>query len=1830
MGKRGLRSIGIRKVTPNQIDFARPISGSITFHQAATPESVDTGLGSLYIKSDGKLYFKSFMFEETDLTSGGGGGGASNGLSFSLTTNTLSIESDATYGDTDADGGDWGDFANGPSTKADASVAGASAYTATGYDSSHPSNGGNPATSQYMIDGSNASATTDKGQLLQASLTGHNDDGPTDFTIDFKNADSGNKVLMKLRVTLDSNQTKLQLSNLTQYQDNSSTTFSSITVNIPFKVNVGGSIVTVTRTLTVQKIRTGLEGNSARVINISPNKLAFTYLDSGATHDAIGSSTLTATALNTAAGATLYYEWFNITTGQQVAAPSSAAGANEFTYTPPNNVSAMPQVIEVRVRETSGNDAGTILARDQVSMIGLLPGSGAYQVVLANPAHVVPVDGGTITFTNSSPKAISVYKGASRLEFITSGTPGDGEYTVSVTPTDVTVSTANPTVAGNPPPVPGGTGFDAVFGDHTAMSQNLGLVAYTANCENKQSVTAIQTVTKSLQGIQGETGPGGDDGKTVKVIANKMAIAFDQEGNTPSPASISLTTAIEGIQGSPYYEWQIDDVQVQNTTTSTYTFSKASLAGVSNGDKGLSGSGAPSSLLFQHFPIKVEVIVRASSDTSTAPLARDQLTIVGLKPGKNGYTVVVRNEAHTVPETNTGTITYTGSGTTVQVYKGVDELTAVAPGVTPSLGQYTVSDVSVGVGNLQTIGSVSVNTSANPDNIIIADHSGTMSDNVVLTITIKVESNSTTVIKTQSLAKSKQGADGSVATGVDIEIDPPVIVYDTQGANPDVSSIDLIATTRNLGTEIVRSAKFGHSATTYAALGGTGINMSATNVFTIAFWIKLADDFDPTASSTNRYIFNQGKLRCYYTNGNLKLYHTTINGGSETGRVITQSNFFTAADAGKWVHVLIGRYSDGDVFFSKNGKNQSGASGIQTGATADNTVAITTGLAVGNYTSNNSLFVQGELSNLLIYNSYLALGNGDVEKHYNSGKVHTNYLDNSMPGYNKIIVWYKLDEDQGSTSDAGVTFQDSSGRGKHLTDVAAGVESISSPGLFSKAGPSYFTFKVAGTVVGSANQTFPYVSYTSIPSTYTSFKSDPKTATVELRADSTTETVGGRDQGSIVALKAGTNAVETVMNNPTHFFDVHPADHGSTPGAVISYAASGTTIKVYSGGTLMQISADGAGTDKFRVKSVTVNPAGILTPAPVNTMTQTNGQTTVTVPDHTAGGTPFNVTRTTGEVIYTITVEGTDKDFIQKFATNRPGNTGADSTVPGPSGADVGIQIEMLKPLCVVRTDPFGVPLSGQLANTGTEIKVTKNGETLEFHHAGGVNPGSPSPSANTWTAVVDTGIQSSSGWSQPGTPYTVTNAVGSTDDHIDWEPLSTLTVGGIYRTLKIVVNIGGVLYYPRATQQVVKVVGEVGQLSIEYLNENNLINIVRDQWQTYYWPRHDGSTILGTSFVPALLGPTSYSASGLRYHATDNDRWSIDIHAEPGNTTPAYAYQSNIVIPGTLSLITDQHGTELFDQTTLGGSGGHIPIVGLRYGKLNTLDDVLGRTMATVTYKDGEGTEHRRPLSRRYRITVKEPPIEQMRVRFLVDFTDTTSDNRWEALKNSETGPGGGHYRDAALIPVLPNYTSLDNYYRPRELGYRQLPLYANPAYSPSATDGATNQRSEANRFATHYPFTSATQAEQAMILNHDEDIRFTGDAFGQLSFRDLAFSNANRSIRMSVHMFRITGDSGNTGNSRAAIYVGTVGWSVDSSGTIYHGLATSISAGYRAVELALKDRTVSTAWNSTDIMKVPKNNAVICSIHFAKDDWVDVIPNAGRCYCDILLPYYRLGNQY
>jgi hypothetical protein len=71
------------------------VGGKISItSESLTPDAPEDGKGYLYTKDDGKIYWRSYDIDETDLTGGGGGSGIVNNR----------IDGDLTIGDDDSDG----------------------------------------------------------------------------------------------------------------------------------------------------------------------------------------------------------------------------------------------------------------------------------------------------------------------------------------------------------------------------------------------------------------------------------------------------------------------------------------------------------------------------------------------------------------------------------------------------------------------------------------------------------------------------------------------------------------------------------------------------------------------------------------------------------------------------------------------------------------------------------------------------------------------------------------------------------------------------------------------------------------------------------------------------------------------------------------------------------------------------------------------------------------------------------------------------------------------------------------------------------------------------------------------------------------------------------------------------------------------------------------------------------------------------------------------------------------------------------------------------------------------------------------------------------------------------------------------------------------------------------------------------------------------------------------------------------------------------------------------------------------------------------------------
>jgi len=253
------------------------------------------------------------------------------------------------------------------------------------------------------------------------------------------------------------------------------------------------------------------------------------------------------------------------------------------------------------------------------------------------------------------------------------------------------------------------------------------------------TVTKVQDGAAGLDGADGADGAAGINARAVNLTAGDDAFVYNVSGAVPSPANTTVTATAFNTTGTPYYNFLKNDVSVQNTTANTYTYTPQAA--------------------FSSMPDKIEVELREGG-TGGAILARDQITMTGLREGSDAVTVLVSNEAHVLPTTNTGTVTYTGSGTTVRVFEGATALTYVTSA--PGNGQWTFTSVTPL--NI-TAGALSGTTTTTAT---FADHSAMTADNASLTLTINGKRGSTgnvvfsSLVKIQSLAKSVQGADASL------------------------------------------------------------------------------------------------------------------------------------------------------------------------------------------------------------------------------------------------------------------------------------------------------------------------------------------------------------------------------------------------------------------------------------------------------------------------------------------------------------------------------------------------------------------------------------------------------------------------------------------------------------------------------------------------------------------------------------------------------------------------------------------------------------------------------------------------------------------------------------------------------------------------------------------------------------------------------------------------------------------------------------------------------------------------------------------------------------
>jgi hypothetical protein len=276
---------------------------------------------------------------------------------------------------------------------------------------------------------------------------------------------------------------------------------------------------------------------------------------------------------------------------------------------------------------------------------------------------------------------------------------------------------------------------------------------------------------KGVDGVDGADGRDGSDGvgaRAVNLTCEDQVFRFNAVGFNPFPTDTIVTAEALNTEGTVYYEFFKNDVSVQNTESLSYTYTP------------------PSDYL--NMPDKIEVQIREGGTSGTV-LARDQITLFGVKPGidgtsgrdgvngvpgrdgidglrgidgldgtdgsngVDGITVILSNEAHTLPTTNLDVVTYTGSGTTIKVYEGSRPLIYNGDGNTPLTWTVVSSGSSITPGSTTDSGTFAT----------IGNHSNMTSNTASITYTItgtRDNGESFSFIKEQSFAKSIQGANG--------------------------------------------------------------------------------------------------------------------------------------------------------------------------------------------------------------------------------------------------------------------------------------------------------------------------------------------------------------------------------------------------------------------------------------------------------------------------------------------------------------------------------------------------------------------------------------------------------------------------------------------------------------------------------------------------------------------------------------------------------------------------------------------------------------------------------------------------------------------------------------------------------------------------------------------------------------------------------------------------------------------------------------------------------------------------------------------------------------
>ena len=571
---------------------------------------------------------------------------------------------------------------------------------------------------------------------------------------------------------------------------------------------------------------------------------------------------------------------------------------------------------------------GSTTAIDSTSIYGVKDGESAFTVVFTNEAHTIPADedGLALTYANSGTD-IRVFKGSTRLTYATSGA---NTFEVAVlSDTDITVN-ASPT-----------TEQFAIAND----TRRYGIASGMANADTSASITysitarsddAIDTVLTKVQSFtKGNAGPGA---KVVNLTASQYVIPYDLANDETT--TITLTATAKNISGSKIYKFYVNDGSTTTLIPGT---------GTTGGTQTTTGNAVTCNIPQNLEPANGEQItVRVDIVQASAVISTDSTSIYGIKDGENAFTVILTNESHTIPATNTGAPkTFANSGTDIRVFLGS---TALAYGTGAS--EFTVAaanGTSIVQGTPSTVG-----TYTRSFDVASGMANSASSDKITYTITAKNgEGTATVLTKVQSFTKGNDGAAGQSTLRANLSNDNHTIPADFNGANGNYTGASTTLTILEGTTDVTSS----WSITTAVSSGTTISGANTASVAVTAMGTSTTSGtvtFTATKSGTTlTAVFSVTKQNAAEAGDPAIVYRI----GGATGAVtkntngtFTPANFTATAQKVDGENTPVALTSGGTLNVYRNGSNSTSAtstSGNVSWGVTSGTTTIKVDLVVG-------------------------------------------------------------------------------------------------------------------------------------------------------------------------------------------------------------------------------------------------------------------------------------------------------------------------------------------------------------------------------------------------------------------------------------------------------------------------------------------------------------------------------------------------------------------------------------------------------------------------------------------------------------------------------------------------------------------------------------------------------------------------------------------------------------------------------------------------------------------------------------------------------------------